>query len=176
MCPLRPSFSCNLWLSCLKIQLKSHILFRGVDSWRVACYSQSIVPQHYMFLLSDLLLIEEIKGFALVSGQLLQGATPLLDGWLNLRGGCVVLDVHRGFSCRLLGCCARRTKQTAETGGVRMGKWGGKRKRKQTDKHIEGWTQAVAPAAEEHLRVKRYLSHANTPCQLSHRSQLDIEF
>lgn len=88
------------------------------------------MPQHPMFSLSDSLLVEEIKGFALVTGQLLQGAAPLLDGRLNLRGGCVVLDVHRGLHRRLLGCPARRAEQTAETGGVRAGKWGRKKKRK----------------------------------------------
>lgn len=84
------------------------------------------------------LLIEEIKGFALVTGQLLQGTALLLDGRLNLSSGCVVLDIHGGFpQCRLLGCPTRRAKQTAETGGVRAGKWRG-RKQTQT-KHIEGW-------------------------------------
>lgn len=106
-----------------------------------------------VFSLSDLLLIEEIKRFALVTGQLLQGAAPLLDGRLNLRGGCVVLDVHRCLRRRLLGRPARRAEQTAETGGVRAGKWDGKRKRKHTDKHIEGWTQAVAPAEEAGFNI-----------------------
>lgn len=85
--------------------------------------------------ITDLLLIEEIKGFALVTGQLLQGAAPLLDGRLNLRGGCVVLDVHGGLHRRLLGRSGRRAKQTAETGGVRAGKWDGK-KRKSTQTNI----------------------------------------
>lgn len=96
-------------------------------------------------MFSDLLLIEEVKGFALVTGKLLQGAALLLDGRLNLRGGCVVLDVYWGLRCRLLGSSARRAEQTAETGGVRAGKWkgkkGGRRETKQTDKHIEGRTQ-----------------------------------
>lgn len=69
----------------------------------------------------DLLLVEEIEGFALVAGQLLQGAAPLLDGRLDLRGGRVVLDVDGGLHRRLLGCPARRAEQTAETGGVRAG-------------------------------------------------------
>ena len=74
-----------------------------------------------MLPLSNLLLIEEIKGFALVTGQLLQGAAPLLDGRLDLRGGCIVLDVHWSLRRRLLGRLARRAEQTAETGGVRAG-------------------------------------------------------
>lgn len=125
------------------------------------------------FALTNLLLIEEIKGFALVTGQLLQGAAPLLDGRLNLRGGCVVLDVHWGFHRRLLGRPARRAEQTAETGGVRVGKWEGKReKKKHTDKTYRGMDTSSSSSSRgrvQHLRVKRYLSHANTPCQLSYR-------
>lgn len=76
--------------------------------------------------MTDSLFVEEIKGLALVAGQLLQGTALLLDGRLNLRCGGVVFDVHRGFHRRLLGLPARRAEQTAETGGVRAGKWRGK--------------------------------------------------
>lgn len=73
--------------------------------------------------LTDLLIIEEIKGLALVAGQLLQSAAPLLHRRLDLWGGGVVLDVHRCFARRLLDCSAGRAEQTAETKGVRAGQW-----------------------------------------------------
>lgn len=113
---------------------------------------------------NDSLLVEEIKGFAFVTGQLLQGAAPLLDGRLNLRGGCVVLDIHRGLRRRLLGRRARRAEQTAETGGVRAGKWGGKR-RKHTHQRIEGVDTSSSSSGRgrvPHVRVKRYRSHTPT--------------
>lgn len=78
-----------------------------------------------MFPLTDSLLVEEIKGLALVARQLLQGAALLLHRGLDLIGGRVVLDVHRRLHRRLLGCAAGRAEQTAETGGVRAGKWEG---------------------------------------------------
>lgn len=96
---------------------------------------------------TDLLLIEEIEGFALVAWQLLQRAAPLLHGRLEVSGGHVVLDVHRRLQRRLLGRRARRAEQTAETGCVRVGKWeeGDKRKaHRQT--YRGGWTQAAAAA------------------------------
>lgn len=124
---------------------------KGINSAWI--YSNTATVSHVFIEISDLLLIEEIKGFALVTGKLLQGAAPLLDGRLNLRGGCVVLDVHWGLHRRLLGRPARRAEQTAETGGVRAGKWEGKRKKSTQTKRIEGWTQAVAPAAEEGFNI-----------------------
>lgn len=122
-------------------------------------------------MFSDLLLIEEVKGFALVTGQLLQGAALLLDGRLNLRGGCVVLDIYWGLRCRLLGSPARRAEQTAETGGVRAGKWkgkkggegGGKKAHRQTYRGAD--TKAVAPATQVGFKNKKGSSpSANTPC------------
>lgn len=71
----------------------------------------------------DSLLVEEVEGLALVAGQLLQGAALLLDRRLHLGGGGVVLDVDGRLHRRLLGRAARRAEQTAETGGVRAGKW-----------------------------------------------------
>lgn len=75
---------------------------------------------------ADSLLVQEVEGLALVAGQLLQGAALLLDGRLDLGGGGVVLDVHRGLRRRLLPASARRAKQTAETGGVRGAGSGGR--------------------------------------------------
>lgn len=99
--------------------------------------SSAKLPEHFVrtfsafffivvIIRTDSLFVEEIKGLALVTGQLLQGTALLLDGRLNLRRGGVVFDVHRGLHRRLLGLPARRAKQTAETGGVRAGKWRGK--------------------------------------------------
>lgn len=123
-------------------------------------------------LLSYSLLIEEIKGFALVTGQLLQGAALLLDGRLNLSSGCVVLDIHGCFHrCRLLGCPPRRAEQTAETGGVRAGKWRGRgRGRWHTDKTYRGVVTSSGSSSKGRvLTFKGNFNHTSAPCWLSHR-------
>lgn len=126
----------------------------------------------------DLLLIEEVEGFALVAGQLLQGAALLLHRRLDLRGGRVVLDVHRGLPRRLLGPSARRAKQTAETGGVRAGQWkgkeGGRGETKHTDKTYRRADKSSSSSRgrAQHSGVKRLVSERqHTPCRLPHTHQ-----
>lgn len=124
-----------------------------------------------MFSLTDSLLVEEIEGLALVAGQLLQGAALLLHRGLDLIGGRVVLDVHRRLHRRLLGCAAGRAEQTAETGGVRAGKWegqgeGGKAQKTERIEGVDTSGSSSGTGRVQHVRVTRYPPRPRTiaPC------------